>query len=400
MIRKMKWPAALTAGLLAVTLGLRALETTPSLETAAKSISVENKTATATGLDPTSTDGRIAYLTARLMQREHYSHHKLDDDYSAKFFDRYLESLDPQHLHFTQTDVAEFEKYRKDLDDLTVTPDGRGDVKPAFEIYKRFFQRLEERVAFADERLKKGKFDFNSDEKILINRKDEPYPKDLAVAKELWDQRLRFEYLQEKLAKVGAKKKPAATETAVTNAAVKPPKFATEAEEIVDTLSRRYARNLHFFKEWDHEDVLQIYLTALTHVYDPHSDYMNKMQADNFAIGMNLALIGIGAELFFDDGYCTIRKLMPGGPADKSKKIKEKDRIVAVAQSNAPPVDCVDMSLNKVVADDSRCARNGSAPNHPTGGQEPRRSLRARFDARGNQAGGPGSEGEGDRNAQ
>jgi C-terminal processing protease CtpA/Prc len=46
--------------------------------------------------------------------------------------------------------------------------------------------------------------------------------------------------------------------------------------------------------------------------------------------------------------YCKIAELKPG-PAMKSNKIKEGDRIVAVAQSNAPPVDVVDMHLNKIV---------------------------------------------------
>jgi carboxyl-terminal processing protease len=70
---------------------------------------------------------------------------------------------------------------------------------------------------------------------------------------------------------------------------------------------------------------------------------------DTFAIGMNLSLFGIGAELVSEDGYCSIRRLLPGGPAEKSKKIKEKDRILAVAQGDQTPVDIVDMSLNKAV---------------------------------------------------
>ena len=82
---------------------------------------------------------------------------------------------------------------------------------------------------------------------------------------------------------------------------------------------------------------------------DPHSDYMGPVHLDSFAISMNLSLSGIGAELLSEDGYCTIRKLLPGGPAQKSKKIKEKDRIVAVAQGDKTPVDVVDMNLNKVV---------------------------------------------------
>ena len=64
---------------------------------------------------------------------------------------------------------------------------------------------------------------------------------------------------------------------------------------------------------------------------------------------MSLSLFGIGAQLTEDDGYCTISSLVPGGPADKSKQLNEKDRIVAVAQGNQPPVDVVDMELGRVV---------------------------------------------------
>ncbi len=72
--------------------------------------------------------------------------------------------------------------------------------------------------------------------------------------------------------------------------AAKEAKKKSDAEEITGTLTRRYARILKFYKEWDNEDVMQVYLNALAHVYDPHSDYLNKIQADNFAIGMNNTL--------------------------------------------------------------------------------------------------------------
>lgn len=393
--QQVKWLLALGVALAVVASGLRAVEQTPvaAAETA--------KTTTATTLAPGLDDGRIAYVTARVLSQYHYSHHPLDDEYSSRFFDRYLETLDPQRLHFTQADVAEFEHYRDRLDNLTITQSGVGDVTPAFKIFSRFRQRLEERVAFAEAELKAGKFDFSTDERMIVSRKEAAYPKDLAEAKALWKQRLRYEYLQEKLAKAGAKKKGGtpvgsfkikdfnvgkvgkfipndqrtnsalaeeikSTPLSLTNLPAENPapiaqvekkasspakevKKKTDAEDIVETLTRRYTRNLRFFKDWDNEDVRQIYLDALAHVYDPHSDYMNPAQADNFAIGMNNALIGIGAVLTTDqDGFCKIQELKPG-PATNSKKIKPGDRIVAVAQSNAPPVDAIEMALNKVV---------------------------------------------------
>jgi carboxyl-terminal processing protease len=123
----------------------------------------------------------------------------------------------------------------------------------------------------------------------------------------------------------------------------------TVDEEVREKLDRRYARNMKFFAEWDSDDVIQLYLTTLGHVYDPHTDYMGRAALEQFAINMNLALFGIGAQLRALDGYCTIERLLPGGPAEKSKRLKEKDRIVAVAQADGEPVDVVDMSLNKIV---------------------------------------------------
>ena len=123
---------------------------------------------------------------------------------------------------------------------------------------------------------------------------------------------------------------------------------ANEGDEIIKTLSRRYARILRFWREEDGGDVLEVYLTALMHVYDPHSDYLGKSTLETFAMSMNLSLFGIGALLQSEDGYCKIKELKPG-PAMRSKKLKPGDRIVAVAQGDGEPVDAVDTKLSRVV---------------------------------------------------
>lgn len=297
-------------------------------------------------LQPTVESGQIAFWSAYLLKNHHYSHQPFDDSVSSQFLDRYLESLDPQHLHFLQSDLADFEKYRTNLDNLTITRSGVGDTTAAFQVFARYMERLQQRVEFADELLKKERFSFDTDERIAIDRRESAYPADLKEARNLWRQRLRFEYLQEKLSKDSKTNKPAAR-----SAPEKPADSSGKSlhEEIVDTLSHRYHRTLRMFSDWDRNDVLGVYLTALSHVYDPHSDYFNRDQLDQFKISMNLQLFGIGAELRSEDGYCKIARLLPGGPAMKSKKISAEDLIVAVAQSNQPPVDVVDMNLTKIV---------------------------------------------------
>jgi carboxyl-terminal processing protease len=122
----------------------------------------------------------------------------------------------------------------------------------------------------------------------------------------------------------------------------------TNFAAIGKTLTNRYGQMFDNYKNLGNERVFEMYMNALARAYDPHSDYMGHFNAENFAIQMKLSLFGIGAILEMDKNYCKIMQLKEG-PASKSKQIKEGDRIVAVAQSNAEPVDVVGMPLEKVV---------------------------------------------------
>ncbi len=292
----------------------------------------------ATSLKPGPNDPRIAHVAARLLEEYHYLQRPLDAELSKKFFDGYIDSLDPRRENFLQSDLAGFEIYRTNLDKLTLEH-GTADLTPAFAVYDCFSKRIQQHDAYVADLLEHEKFKFNADEKITLDRRHADYPKDLDEAKALWRQRLRYEYLQEKLSR----------EIVVTNESFVVKLPADAAKDIPATLERHYRWNLHMTTNWDSDNVLQAYLNGLAHAYDPHTDYFSAPHAQDFSIGMNLSLFGIGAQLTEDDGYCTIRSLVPGGPAMKSKLLNEKDRIVAVAQSNAAPVDVVDMELEKVV---------------------------------------------------
>jgi carboxyl-terminal processing protease len=254
-----------------------------------------------------------------LLEQNHYLQRRLDDDISAKFLERYLDSLDNLRMHFLQSDLNEFAKYRTELDDLT----RGGDTSPGRIIFARFLERYQQRAAYVAELLRENQFDFTGDDRYNLDRKNVLRPKDLAAAKEVWKQHLRYEILHEKLNK-------------------------DPIEEITTKISKRYGRMLKALQDYDSDDVLESYLSALARVYDPHSDYMGRAQLENFAIGMKLSLFGIGAILREDDGYCKIVSLVPG-PAEKSQQIKENDRIIAVAEGEGDPVDVVGMQLRKVV---------------------------------------------------
>lgn len=308
-------------------------------------------------LKPGPDDARIAATCAVMLERWHFSQHPFDNDYSGKMLDHYIKSLDPRRIHFLQADLDKFEPWRNKLDDLTLK---RGETLPAYDIFNTFRLRLRQKTEYALELLKTEKFTFDDNDRVLLNRKDKPAPKDIDEAKQLWREQLRFEFLQEKLGRATDKKKKDAKKPEPNPSAPKPKTDSYDALSITlvktaplpipETLAKRYKRTLHIWEEMDNGDVFEIYLTTLAHVYDPHSDYFGKQALEQFRISMSLALFGIGAQLRMDeDGYCNIEMLMPGGPAIKSKQIRQNERIVAVAQSNSPPVDIVGMNINKAV---------------------------------------------------
>lgn len=308
-------------------------------------------------LVPGPDDGRIAYVTSQLLWQEHYRQMEFDDVVSSNFFHRYLKTLDPHHLHFLQSDVEEFRHFETTLDDLTA----ERNAGPGFDIFQRFFERMEQKTQFAREQLKTEQFVFEDTDPILLNRREAEFPADLDEAQSLWHDRLRYEFLEEKLALIEGRRKAdeeKAEQTDEQDAEAVDDDLAGEAdaepeltidEEVRDKLDRRYARNIKYFAEWDSDDLIQLYLSTLGHAYDPHTDYMGRAALEQFAINMNLALFGIGAQLQSDDGYCTIRRLLPGGPAEKSKELRKEERIVAVAQADGEPVDVVEMPLQKIV---------------------------------------------------
>ena len=273
-------------------------------------------------LDAKATDAAVTMLTSKILENSQFAHQQLDDKLAGKFLDRYLDTLDSSRMIFLKTDLDEFARYRRSLAETTRF---QGDSSPAHFIFKRYLQRLDERVAHIAHLLETEKFDFTTDEKFSYDRKNAPHPADLTAAKALWRQQLRYEYLQEKLA-------------------------GKNEAEIVKILSRRPVRTVETMRKLGDKGVLEIYLEALAQVYDPHSDYMGPEQLKSFEIGMNLSLVGIGATLQSTDGYCKIMELVPGGPAARSGLIKNGDRIVGVAQKQgAEFTDLVDMPLSQSV---------------------------------------------------
>jgi carboxyl-terminal processing protease len=142
------------------------------------------------------TDANIAEITADMLQTYQYSQHPFDQEIASNFLDRYLDTLDYSHMYLLKSDLAEFEPYRTNLQDLTIK---EHDTSPCWKIFDRFMERAAERVTYVTNLLATEKFEFNGHDRFIANRHSLPNPQDMAEAREFWRQELRCEYLDQLL---------------------------------------------------------------------------------------------------------------------------------------------------------------------------------------------------------
>ncbi|HAH70387.1 MAG TPA: tail-specific protease, partial [Succinivibrionaceae bacterium] len=120
-------------------------------------------------------------------------------------------------------------------------------------------------------------------------------------------------------------------------------------EQARERLNKRYSAALSKLAQTNSEDAFSAFENAFATAIDPHTNYFSPQDTENFNDDMNLSLEGIGAVLTSEDEYTSITEVIPGSPAERSKKIKAKDRIVGVKQQDGTYDDVTGWRLNDVV---------------------------------------------------
>lgn len=274
-------------------------------------------------LDFTPSQAQTTLEMLEKLGSKHYAGRALDDNLSRDLLENYLDMLDPGRAYLLESDVKSFQKWQLTLDDSLK----QGDLSPGFNIYNVYKSRVIDRLKHNIELLEAGvAFDFAIEETIEYGDDDNrrPWATSKAELDEFWRKRIKDSYLRLVLAD-------------------------KDDAEIPDLLVKRYKNNLKRVEQTDAEDALQLYLNALTALYDPHTSYYSPRQLENFNISMSLKLEGIGAVLQMEDETTSVVRIIPGGPADQQGILAPEDKIVGVGQGEDPIEDVVGWRLDDVV---------------------------------------------------
>ena len=270
------------------------------------------------------------------LQQAHFNKVSIRELNPEEFIESYLSKLDRLKLYFTKADYKSFSsKFAPTL----ITFFEQGNLFPGFEIYNFYktksLTRLEWVTNFLDE-----DFEFESNRTYFTNREDGPWDENDEQLDETWKKLIEFEILSEALSTVDIN----STDDIYNNG-----ELSKIIENSKEKVRKRYERWKKSIVEFESTDVQELYLSTLTQMFDPHTTFMNIKEKEKFDQTMNNELVGIGAVLTDDDGYCTITELLPGGPAESSRELNPKDKIVKVAQAEGDFINVVDMKLSKIV---------------------------------------------------
>lgn len=270
---------------------------------------------------PSKTHQNTTKFITHVINSIHYQKKPIDDTLSSLMFDMYLKNLDPNRSFFLKDDIEYFSmQYRFALDQNLLN----SNLDPAFNIFTLYRTRIKERSDYAITQLEKD-FDFTNDEHYQFNRQELDWAKNTSELNGIWRRRVKNDML---------------------NLLLNNKEIATAKE----TLKKRYKRIYTSAFQLDSNDVFQAFINAYTTVIEPHTNYLSPRVSENFDISMRLSLEGIGAVLRSKNDHTLIQKIIPGGPADLSKKLHSKDKIIGVGQGeNGEIIDVIGWRLDDVV---------------------------------------------------
>jgi carboxyl-terminal processing protease len=268
----------------------------------------------------TEEDGKTAQMVANMVTARHINHPEIDDALSERLLARFIETWDSQKLYFLQSDIDEFEKQKHSLDNQILD----GDVSFATTVFDRFQLRMQDRYdrigAIID-----AEHDFTRDETMVRDADEIPWAANRDELDERWRKRIKYDLLLLKM----------------------------DDKDLADArtrLHKRYHTSRVYLEQTQPYEILELYLSAMTHCLDPHSSYMSPQALLDFRISMEKKLEGIGARLKYEDGYTVVEEVIGGGAASADGRLVKGDKIIGVSpDAVADIIDVVEMKLTRVV---------------------------------------------------
>ena len=291
---------------------------------------------------------KLLSTIGHLLESEHYSPRKIDDQLSKDVFDAYLKALDPEKNLFTQKDIDSLKVFQKTIDDEI--HGAKIEFEPAVSnLYDRRY--AESKIIF--DSIIKQPFDYTIDDSLRIDNDSIAYPANEKERYNRWYKIVKYKCLERYASLIEDRanhlKKADTAKVKSTD------KFVVKSDSELEVDARNaIAKSYHKRfeqqeKTFNEEKKFDLFLNAITGLMDPHTDYFAPIEKRSFTEQMSGVIYGIGAQLGSDDNGVKIASITPGGPAWKSGQLVVNDVITKIAQANDEFVDIAGYEVTDAV---------------------------------------------------
>lgn len=261
---------------------------------------------------------KIVSVKMQEIMKAHAKHKKLNPDLIKKILHNYLEELDPAKSYFIESDIHEWVAPSDQLLNKILQDYNNSNFKE--------FEKIHDVLAQAIERRRNLEKQINlADLPKRVDAKEFKDMKWVETEQELLTRIIRIRGLQlESAGKL--------TEELKEKSLQRIAKRQTKFEDDILNPNPIQKQNL----------ILSNVLKASASSLDAHTAYFTPDEAAQFLINVQQRLFGIGAQLRDDINGFTVIKIIDGGPAAEGKKLKVKDRIIAVNGEPVVGMDIID----------------------------------------------------------
>jgi carboxyl-terminal processing protease len=252
-----------------------------------------------------------------LIQNEHYQPKPVDDSLSAYVFDTFIDGLDGNRNLFTKTEYENLRKHRLLLDnyilknDCSFMNDFVSQYQMALVRKKKVLEKIQNEV-----------LDYNTNDSVKFSKKSFPFDLVATDFERVWRKRVRFDILED-ISKLS------------TNLDSITPHFAklekTSKAKIFETYLCKLNSILNSQKGLEY-DLQNDFLNIFCSYFDPHTNYFSLDAKTSFMSSLSTSGLSLGLNVTLNEKEeIIISEIVPGGPADRTKKFEKDDVILKVS---------------------------------------------------------------------
>ena len=286
-------------------------------------------------------DSLVIQLITYVLDQAHYLDVEIDDNFSEKVFDSFLENIDPYKRYLYQSDIDMLSKYKYEIDDSFNQP----NLEFFNLAYEILIQRIDEAKQISQEVLS-NPFDFQLEETFNFDIEELQYVNSKIDLVERWRKLMKVYLIENYHDEIKEDERTFKKDSTfrVRNYS----EIEIETREVLNETMADYFVIME--EEFQRQHWFSIYLNAFVSQYDPNTSYLDPEDRDRFNIDMSGNYAGIGAVLRKKVDKIEITELISGGPAWRNNSLEKGDVILKVRQEDdSDPVSVVGYRLADAV---------------------------------------------------